>query len=521
MRLLEKLRNAHSVKVGMLVMCSRVLGFVRDSVFAMFFGLCWQFDAFITANRIPNMLRDLLAEGALSSAVVTRLGHVDVEEGRERTKQVVRRLFAFWGVALVLVSLAGILVAPAIAGVMGWGFASTPGKQELTLRLTRIIFPYIALVGMGALTMGVLHHLRIFGWPSSASIFANVTIILCTAGYFLVFGKGDADRAILWLSFAVLLAGLVQWLSPLPGLRGTGVSLRPDFHLKDPEIWRVLFFIGPAVLGVAAVQINVLVNHAYASNLGDGAVSCIYYAFRIMQLPIGVVGVAVSTVLLPALAAHHARAEAGAFSQRLEKALTDVALFIMPAVAGLLVMGSDIIALLYQRGQFSEAATRMTWLTLAGYLPGILAYAWNKNLLQAFYARNDVRFPVAVSVASIAVNAGLNYLMVFHSGLGLFGLTLGTSGVLLCNMTCLFAGLAIRHGVRLDYGRMALRLGAMAFAAAGMAACLWALGNLWASSSVYARAPAMVAAGGAAYFLLWWPTDRLLRARRAEARGER
>lgn len=500
--------------VGVWVAFSRILGLVRESLYAACFGAGAYFDAFATAYKLPNMLRDLLGEGALSTAVVARLGKVEVSEGRERVATVIRRLTAFALCAMFGVSLLGILLAPWLVGaLMAPGWSDRPEQVERTVQLTRMIFPYLGLVGMAALTMGVLHHLRRFGWASAASSFFNGTVILITGVGIWLAGVSGED-ALKLAALAIVIGGVAQWFGQWPGLRGSGLRLWPDFHFRDPEIRRVLQLIAPAILGVAAVQINVAVNHAYASFLEEGSVSAIYFAFRLMHLPVGVVGVAVATVLLPRLTERHARADEAGFQSGLRASLTQVASLSLPAMAGLYALDVDFVALIYERREFDTSDTSRTWLALSGYIPGILAIAFNKNLTQAFYARGDVRSPVLVSLASVAVNATLNYLLVFEWKFGLQGLCAGTSAVLYANSLFLAWLLYRKHRIVWLGKRELLQVLGMLALAVGMYGLLRGLSNWLGDIPTALRVFILLGAGAASYlaslrFFKFQHTDRV------------
>lgn len=445
---ISPLFKSNTLKVGSLVVLSRFGGLIRDSLLATFLGGGWVADAYTTALRIPNMLRDLLGEGALSSVVVARLGQVE----EQRQGPLVRQLMGFWLLVLGCVCLAGILLAPHLVGWIAGGLEGE--AAELTTDLTRILFPYILLVGLAAMTMGILHQRRIFGWSTSASSFGNLTVIF---GMLLIgnFVAGEAHELAYWISACVLLAGLAQWCSQFPGLRGTGLKLWPSFRFTDPEVKRVFALLGPSVLAVSAVQINVMVNVNYASELKiAGGLAALYFSFRLMQLPVGIVGVAVSTVLLPTLTDMAKGSKVVEMGREMGGALAGVLFLALPAVGGLWVLGPDLIALLYEHGRFDAAATERVWTCLQGFLWGILPYAFNKNLMQGFFAHSDTRTPLVVSTMSIGVNAALNHHLAFNLGWGLWGLTLGTSGVLAFNTLGLWLGLQWKHGIVLPIGEL-------------------------------------------------------------------
>ena len=440
---------------------SRILGLIRDSLIAHFIGAGLISDAFYTAFRIPNMLRDLLGEGSLSSIIVSRLGQVKEKKGKKAVKNLIQRLFGFWAVILCLISLLGMLFAPYLVQMMAWGFSDKVVLYQLTVDLTRKMFPFIGMVGLSALTMAVLHHHKIFGWSSAASSFLNLTII-CISCYCYFSFNPSPESMVHYLVYAFLIGSVVQWVSMWPGLIKSKINFWPQnpfsFLWHDSEVNKVFLMLGPSILGVAAVQINVLVNHNYATFLSEGTVTHIYYSFRIMQLPVGIVGVAVSTVLLPKLSEYFSKNNTNAFSNEISTAITKVSFLTIPAIAGLSLVGDQLIIALYEHGKFSTQASSGVWLALQGYLIGILPYVFNKNLIQAFYARNDIKFPVLVSLISVLLNAGINYSLAFHFGMGAYGLTMGTSIVLAINTVALILGLKVKHQCTLNYKKIGLQL---------------------------------------------------------------
>lgn len=453
------------------------------------------------------MLRDLLGEGALSSIVVSRLGAVEVNQGKKRVQELVRRLFGFWLCALILVAVLGILCSPFIVMAMASGFARSPEKLALSIELTRLIFPFITFVGMSALTMGVLHHLKVFGWSTSASSFLNLSVILSLIAFYFLLGP-EPSRMVYAVALAMLFGGFVQWLSMLPGFRRSGVSLIPSNPIlawrEDAEVRKIFWLLGPAILGVASVQINVMVNHSFATWLDEASVTFIYYAFRVMQLPVGIVGVAVSTVLLPTLTKLHAENNKKEFSSELSQALLSVSFLTVPAIAGLYVLGKDLISFLYEHGRFDNRGTLGVWSALLGYLPGILPYVYNKNLTQAYYAKSDMKYPVTISMISIFLNALINYTFVFVFDWGVFGLTLGTSVVLMVNSILLFLGLLFKYKYQFFWKELVFKMLWILLASFAMIVFLKEL-ELWISGNfLVLKVLLPTALGIIFYFLIYF-----------------
>jgi putative peptidoglycan lipid II flippase len=451
--------------VSAAVLASRTLGLVREQVFAVSFGAGKELDAFITAFRIPNLLRDLFAEGALSAAFVTTFTQELERRGESAAWRLASLVVNTLAAVVAPLCLLGIWFAPAITRAIAPGFAEVPGKLELTVHLTRIMFPFLLLVALAAVAMGILNTKHRFGIPAAASAFFNLGSIAggltCVAwlapGYLSgVLGavRGtvmppDPDltaRAITGMALGILVGGLLQLLVQLPSLRRVGYRYRPVMAPNDPALRQVIRLMAPATIGAAAVQLNVFVNNNFASYLGNGPVSWLNVAFRFMQLPIGLFGVAIGTVTLPVVSRHAARGDAEAMRASLSHALELVALLCIPAAAGLAWFGVPVIGLLYEHGRFTPADTAAAAHALAGYAVGLAGYAGIKVLAPAFYALDEARTPMRVSVLSIAVNYALNWLFVRVLGFGATGLALSTSLVALANCVILLVLLRRRLG---------------------------------------------------------------------------
>src|SRR6266436_406976 len=430
-------RRAGVVSAAVLV--SRVLGLVREQVFAVFFGAGRELDAFITAFRIPNLLRDLFAEGALSAAFVTTFTWRREHEGEAAAWRLANLVVNALAIVVSAITLAGIWFAPALVTAIAPGFADIPGKVELTVALTRIMFPFLLLIALAAVAMGILNTRHLFGVPAAASAFFNLGSI--------VGGLGCAT-----------------WLAPgyLSGVLGRGPA-------PDPGLRQVARLMGPATIGAAAVQVNVFVNNNFASYLGNGPVSWLNVAFRFMQLPIGLFGVAIGTVTLPLVSRHGARGDTPAFRATVGQALELVALLCLPAAAGLALMGVPVIGLIYEHGRFASRDTAAAAQALAGYALGLAGYAGIKVLAPAFYALGDARTPMRVSVLSMATNYAINWLFVRRLGFGHVGLALATSAVALGNFGLLFVVLRRRVG---GFGQAAATA-RIALATAVMVAVAW------------------------------------------------
>jgi len=452
--------------VALAVLSSRILGLVREQVFAIAFGAGRVLDAYVTAFRIPNLFRDLFAEGALSAAFVATFTQTLERQGEARAWRLASLVVNTLAIVVGTLCLVGIVLAPAITHAIAPGFAESPGKAELTIRLTRIMFPFLLLVALAAVAMGVLNSRQHFGLPAAASAFFNLGSVvggLACAGWLAPGYLGGvlseisggvpptedpalAAHAITGMAIGTLLGGFLQLGVQLPSLRTVGFRWSPVLALRDPGLHQVLRLMGPATLGAAAVQVNVFINNNFASYLGDGAVSWLNVAFRFMQLPIGLFGVAIGTVTLPVVSRHAAHGQQQAMRDALRQSLELVAILCCPAAAGLALFGVPIVGLVYEHGRFTAADTAAAAAALAGYALGLAGYAGIKVVAPAFYALDDARTPARVAGLSILTNLGLNWLLVRGLGFGHVGLALSTSLVALANFAILFGMLRRRLG---------------------------------------------------------------------------
>ncbi len=436
--------------VSLAVMASRLLGLVREMLFAFFFGASrsYAIDAFFIAFRIPNLLRDLFAEGALSSAFVTVFSDYMVTKERKEALRLSHLLATTLILILGVFVILGIIFAPQIVGLIATGYQSDPEKFALTVRLTRIMMPFILLVALAAQAMGVLNSLGRFGVPAMASSFFNIGSIL--GGVLLAILMVDPKfsnpmqaildhptDAIIGMAYGVLIGGFLQFSVQWPSLHAEKFSYRPLLSWTDPGLRRILKLMGPAVIGAAAVQVNVLINSNFASRIpGNGPVSWLSYAFRLMQFPIGVFGVAIATATLPSISRSAALKNMEQFKQTLAGSVRLAFLLTIPSAVGLAVLAQPIIGLIYQRGGFSTVDTSRTAAVLSCYAIGLSGYAAIKILAPAFYALGDARTPMIISLLSILANFIMNALLI--NTLQERGLALSTSAVALLNFSFLY-----------------------------------------------------------------------------------
>ena len=429
--------------ISLAVACSRVLGLVRDLVFAKLFGAGYSMDVFVAAFRVPNLLRDLFAEGALSTAFITTFSKKIATEGEDSAWRLANKMATLTVVFMSAVTLAGIAFAPFIVHVMTSGYGAE--KMADVVYHTRIMFPFILLVSLAALAMGMLNARQIFGMPALASSFFNLGSI---AGGVLIGRWLDphyGPRALLGLSVGTLIGGLLQLVVQFPSLRRVGFRFRPDFQWRDEGVRRILVLMGPAVVAASAVQVNVMVNTNFASHLlGDGPVSWLSYAFRLMQLPLGMFGVALGTVVLPLVSRLAACNDRDGVRSTLARGVRLAFLLTVPCAVGLICLAEPIISVLFQRGKFNFESTVQCAAALRYYAVGLVAYSGIKVLAPAFYALDRRNLPMIVSFVSIATNYALNQIFTFHLHFGHRGLALSTSIVAVINFVVLYILMA-RH----------------------------------------------------------------------------
>jgi putative peptidoglycan lipid II flippase len=422
------------------IFLSRISGLVRESVMSGLFGAGAQMDAFVVGFRIPNLTRDLFAEGALSSAFVPIFTKYLTTKGKEEAHELYNLVATAIILIVGIVCLLGVIFTPQLVELYASPYHQIPGKFELAVTLTRIMFPFLLLVALAAQAMGVLNACNLFGIPALSSVFFNVGSVASGLSLGYVFGFSP----ILGMAWGVVIGGALQLFSQVPSLIRAGFTFSPIINFAHPGLRNVLQLMGPAILGNASVQINVLVNSQFATGITDaaghvinGPVSWLNCAFRFMQLPLGLFGVAIASATLPAISRSAAKNDLLEFRTTIRHSLSLVMLLTLPSAAGLAIVGDSMIALVYQHGRFSPSDTHQTAIALSCYAIGLVAYASVKILAPAFYAFNDARTPMVVSLISIVINFATAYSMVNIFHLGAAGLALSTSAVALFNFTAL------------------------------------------------------------------------------------
>jgi len=410
--------------IGAATLTSRVLGVARETVLAALFGAGNEMDAFNVAFRVPNLLRDLFAEGAISAALVPTFTRTLAARGRDGEwrlgKLVVNALIAI----TLMVVIAGWLAAPWVARTFAPEYAIVPGKLELTTLLIRIMLPFLTLLAIGVAMMGMLNALRRFFIPAVSPAMFNVATLFAAFALVPLMPRIGWPR-IAAIAIGTILGGFGQIAVQWPLLRREGWRYAPVLDTGDADLREVIRLMAPATIGLAAVQVNVFVNTVLATGEGTGAVSWLNYAFRLMYLPIGLFGVSIGTAALPDISRHTATSDIAGLRRTVANALRLTIVLNVPATIGLVVLARPIVSLLLERGRFGPDDTAATAAALICYAPGLVGYAAVKIASPTFYALRDSRTPVVISAVAVAVNIALNLLLV--RAMGFTGLALGTT----------------------------------------------------------------------------------------------
>lgn len=464
--------------MGFATFLSRIMGLVREQVFAYLFGASDATDAFIIAFRIPNLLRDLFAEGAMSSALVPTFTRVRTEQGERRAWRVAGLVFRALFLFVTVIALLGMIFAPQLVALYASKFKEIPGKFELTVLMTRVLFPFFPLVALAAGYMGVLNACDKFFISGFASALFNLTSVIVGVVGAWIFPHFQLP-AILGMAVGVVVGGAVQAFVQLPSLYSVGYRYPPKEATdlpwsKEPALRRMLILMIPGLVGLAATQINVLVNSVLATSQGPGAVSWLSYAFRLMQFPIGIFGVSMATAVLPRVSQQWVDRNPKGVVESLENGLMQILAVNLPASAGLAFLGYPIIEILFKHGRFGEADTHATAITLAAYSVGLAAYSAVKLLVPICYAVGNTRLPVISSVISVGVTIGLNLLLI--KPFGYVGLALGTSFAAFLNALQLLHGLNSLlkgHSASIHFGKLAKSFFGYTLVSLAMGAICW------------------------------------------------
>ena len=488
--------------VSAMTLLSRITGLARESLKALAFGAGLQMDAFEAAFRLPNILRRLFAEGAFSQAFVPILADCQRRHGDATTRDLVGKVAGLLTIVLLAVSVLGVLVAPWLVYMLASGFARTPGKVDLTAAMIRIMFPYIFFISLVSLAAAVLNVYRRFAIPALTPVLLNVSIIGAA-----IFLAPHIDPPIMALAWGVAIGGVAQLALQIWPLAKLNMLPRPRLDWRDPTVRRVLSAMGPALLGVSAAQISILINTQLAALLGNGRISWITYADRLMEFPSALLGVALGTILLPSLARHYHDENHVQYRELLDWGLRMTFLLALPAALALAVLATPVIATLYQYGKFTVEDVWQTRAALLGYSVGLLGLITVKILAPGFYARQDMRTPVRTAFASLIVAQSLALVLMFR--IGHAGLTLATSVGATLNALLLYRALrrADIYTPLAGWGRFLARL-AVALVVLGVV-LWWTAGpdETWVHARFAAklsRLALVIGAGAIAYFAALW-----------------
>jgi len=458
-------------KIGGWTMLSRILGFVRDILLARVLGAGMLADAFFVAFKLPNFFRRMFAEGTLTVALVPVLSDVRLT-GEAEAHRFLDALATLLLLILTVFTLLGMLLMPWLLYLFAPGFADEPERWAMALQLARWMFPYLAMISLAAMAWAVLNAYKRFAVPAASPALLNIAIIFAAVALAPSF-----DNPALALAIGVLIGGFLQLAIQFPALKRIGWIPHLNFDFQQAAIAETLILFGPAVLAIAAVQINILVGTILATLLDTGAVSYLYYSDRIVQLPLALFGIAMSTALLPTLSAHLSRGDQAAAAEDLRAGLAWLTWITLPAVAGALYLAEPIVATLFERGAFTHADSIATAHTLQAYAVGLIAFCWARLLASACYAGKDAKAPMRYAAISVAVNIVLAViLMQFWAYVGL---ALATSLAAFVNVGLLYARLSNTYGSLLT-PRTIRRLASAVAASAAMVLALTGFDMLWA-----------------------------------------
>ncbi|KKO47175.1 multidrug transporter MurJ [Arsukibacterium ikkense] len=495
--------------VSAMTLISRVLGLIRDVVVANFVGAGATADVFFFANRIPNFLRRLFAEGAFSQAFVPVLSEVKAQHGDDAVRELIAKVAGTLGVIVTLVTLFGVIASPLLTMLFmtGWFIewlndGPDAQKFELASLMLKITFPYLWFISLVALSGAVLNTYNRFAVAAFTPVFLNIAII--GAAWYLAPQLNEPAMALAW---GVFIGGLVQLLFQLPFLAKAGLLVLPKWGWRDPNVTKIRTLMLPALFGVSVSQINLLFDTVIASFLLTGAVSWLYYSDRLIEFPLGLFGIAIATVILPNLSRHHASASGAKFRHTLDWAIRFVAMFGLPAMAALMVLAQPIIMLLFMRGEFSQQDVMMVSYSLIAYATGLLSFMLIKVLAPGFYARQDIKTPVRIGIIAMVANMGLNLLLA--PWLSYVGLALATALSASLNAYLLYRGLVLAGVFSFSKSSWVFLL-KIALASSVMAAGLywlsppfaaWLLLDFWAQAS---RLGLLCVLGIVSYFVMLW-----------------
>jgi putative peptidoglycan lipid II flippase len=450
---------------------SRVLGVVRESTIAYLFGAGEAVDAYRVAFRVPNLLRDLFAEGAMSAAFVPTLTQRLSASGRDAALRLGTHVTNALLVITVVLVVGGILFAdPIVRLLVKPEYAADAGRLALTVSMARMMMPFLTFIALAAVAMGMLNALHHFFVPAVSPAMFNVVSVACAVGLIPVM-TSLGYHPVTALAVGTVLGGFAQWAVQWPLLWREGFRYRPALDWRDEGLQRVLVLMGPGTIGLAATQVNLVVNTFLATGQPEGTVSSLEYAFRLMYLPIGLFGVSVATATTPVVSRQIAAGDTALVRRTIAESISMMTMLNVPATIGLIVLATPIVRVMYERGEFQPADTATTAAALQYYAAGLVGYSVVRIVSPVFYALGAARTAVTVSVVTVAVNASLNIMLV--KTMGFRGLALGTSIAALFNASTLVLLLRRRLG-GIEGGRLASSLARILVASACMGAAAFA-----------------------------------------------
>ncbi|HHF3169028.1 murein biosynthesis integral membrane protein MurJ [Vibrio alginolyticus] len=470
------------LKSGMIVSAmtfiSRVLGLVRDVVVANLMGAGASADVFFFANKIPNFLRRLFAEGAFSQAFVPVLTESHAQGDMDKTRELIARAAGTLGVIVSIVTILGVLGSGVVTAVFGFGWfldwmhgGPAAAKFELASVMLKITFPYLWFITFVALSGAILNTLGKFAVSSFTPVFLNVMIIL--AAWFI---SPQMEIPEIGLSIGVFLGGLVQFLFQIPFLIKAGVMVKPKWGWRDPGVVKIRTLMIPALFGVSVSQINLLFDTFIASFLQTGSISWLYYSDRLLEFPLGLFGIAIATVILPALSRKHVDAQSEGFAQTMDWGVRMVILLGLPAMLGLMVLAKPMLMVLFMRGEFSPQDVHQASLSLFAYASGLLNFMLIKVLAPGYYSRQDTKTPVKYGIIAMVTNMVFNAIFAYFYGY--VGLAIATALSAFVNMALLYRGLHIAGVYQITKRTVFFIIRLVIAGAAMVAAILWQLEDM-------------------------------------------
>lgn len=470
------------LKSGMIVSAmtfiSRVLGLARDVVVANLMGAGASADVFFFANKIPNFLRRLFAEGAFSQAFVPVLTESHAQGDMDKTRELIARAAGTLGVIVSIVTILGVLGSGVVTAVFGFGWfldwmhgGPAAAKFELASVMLKITFPYLWFITFVALSGAILNTLGKFAVSSFTPVFLNVMIIL--AAWFI---SPQMEMPEIGLSIGVFLGGLVQFLFQIPFLIKAGVMVKPKWGWRDPGVVKIRTLMIPALFGVSVSQINLLFDTFIASFLQTGSISWLYYSDRLLEFPLGLFGIAIATVILPALSRKHVDAQSEGFAQTMDWGVRMVILLGLPAMLGLMVLAKPMLMVLFMRGEFSPQDVHQASLSLFAYASGLLNFMLIKVLAPGYYSRQDTKTPVKYGIIAMVTNMVFNAIFAYFYGY--VGLAIATALSAFVNMALLYRGLHIAGVYQITKRTVFFIIRLVIAGAAMVAAILWQLEDM-------------------------------------------